>query len=238
MSTKQSRSSPTDVPTPISNVSGRAATRMAHHASNCRWAVPTIFLPAPYWWEAEDRPWACVRDGTPRVMETTEECADCPFWEPREAAPVTVPTTTTDVLRNALEDVYRLRATCQKAIEAFGRIQPFTNFREDEARHVRALRALLNRLGTEAPPDTWPARVSSPDTLAEACATAGRAELQRQALYERLLQVVDDPAARRILRRIQAQSRGRHLPAFRRCFSRALKPIGRPRGVRRGRGTD
>jgi rubrerythrin len=171
-------------------------------------------------------------------METTEECADCPFWEPRTPAPVTTATTTLEALREALEDVYRVRATCQKAIDAFGRVQPFVNIQEDEARHIRALRALLNRRGAEAPPDSWPARTAAPETLGEACAAAGRAELQRQALYERLLQVVDDPAARRVLRLIQAQSKRRHLTAFRRCFTRALKPTGRPRGVRRGRGTE
>lgn len=53
----------------------------AHHASNCRWAMPTLFLPAPYWWDAEGCPWACVRERVPRILETTEVCADCPYWE-------------------------------------------------------------------------------------------------------------------------------------------------------------
>jgi hypothetical protein len=54
---------------------------VAHHASNCRWAMPSLFLPAPYWWNAEGYPWACVRDGVPRILDTTEVCADCPYWE-------------------------------------------------------------------------------------------------------------------------------------------------------------
>jgi SAM-dependent methyltransferase len=53
----------------------------ARHASNCRWAMPTLFLPAPDWWDAEGCPWACVRDGVPRILDTTEVCADCPYWE-------------------------------------------------------------------------------------------------------------------------------------------------------------
>lgn len=51
-------------------------------AANCRWATPTVFLPAPWWFEAETSPWACVRDTTPRVLETTEACATCSRWEP------------------------------------------------------------------------------------------------------------------------------------------------------------
>jgi hypothetical protein len=57
-----------------------------HHASNCRWAVPTLFLPAPFWWDAENCPWACVRGSTPHVLETTEVCGTCPHWEARPVA--------------------------------------------------------------------------------------------------------------------------------------------------------
>jgi hypothetical protein len=71
----------------------RRVTREAHHASNCRWAVPTLFLPAPFWWAAEARPWSCVRHGTPRVLETTEACAGCPSWEPRTDEHFTAPVT-------------------------------------------------------------------------------------------------------------------------------------------------
>jgi hypothetical protein len=57
-------------------------------ASTCRWAVPTISLPDPVWTEADQSPWTCVRDATPRVLETTERCAACPRWEPRLDGPL------------------------------------------------------------------------------------------------------------------------------------------------------
>jgi hypothetical protein len=60
-------------------------------ASNCRWATSTLFLPAPLWCEAETSPWACLRDPTPRVLATTDLCATCPRWEPREIAPARSP---------------------------------------------------------------------------------------------------------------------------------------------------
>ena len=61
-----------------------------HRASNCRWAVPTLFLRAPFWWDAERCPWACVRGSTPHVLETTDVCSTCPHWEARPVAAVRV----------------------------------------------------------------------------------------------------------------------------------------------------
>jgi hypothetical protein len=213
----------------------RAGRNIEHHASTCRWAVPTIFLPAPFWWQAEDRPWACVRGETPRLLETTEACAECPHWDPLPRQP-TADVATIEALREALEDAYRARAACRKVIDAFGPVPPFVSIMRAEERDAGALRAHLDRVGVEPPRDTWPARVSAPDTLVEACAAAGRAALERTAMYERLIPLVPDPATRRVMRRIHEVSKRRHLPALRRCFARAMKkPAGRPRGVRTGR---
>lgn len=57
-------------------------------AINCRWATSTLFVEAPYWFAAEDSPWVCVRDGTPRLLQTTEACATCWRWEPSSRAEV------------------------------------------------------------------------------------------------------------------------------------------------------
>jgi hypothetical protein len=57
-------------------------------AINCRWATSTLFVEAPYWFVAEDFPWVCVRDGTPRVLRTTDSCATCWRWEPSSHAQV------------------------------------------------------------------------------------------------------------------------------------------------------
>jgi Mrp family chromosome partitioning ATPase len=40
-------------------------------------------LPAPFWWDAQDCPWACTRGAAPRLLETTDECTTCAAWEPR-----------------------------------------------------------------------------------------------------------------------------------------------------------
>jgi hypothetical protein len=59
-----------------------------HHASNCRWSAPALLLASPWWMEAENRPWACVHDGIPRVLDTTAECSTCADWEPLHAEKV------------------------------------------------------------------------------------------------------------------------------------------------------
>lgn len=49
----------------------------------CRWSRMTVRLDAPYWLEAEDKPWACLRDHEPRPLEDTDICHGCPRWDPR-----------------------------------------------------------------------------------------------------------------------------------------------------------
>jgi hypothetical protein len=69
------------------------ATRTASRsAATCRWAVPTLFLRAPFWFEAENAPWACVRETASRVLDTTNLCASCPHWEPRRNSGDFMPT--------------------------------------------------------------------------------------------------------------------------------------------------
>jgi hypothetical protein len=77
------------------------------NAAGCRWAAPTLFLPAPYWFEAETCTWTCVREPAPAVLATTEPCEFCPWWEPRRpadetnpAAPANAPRRRTSARRN------------------------------------------------------------------------------------------------------------------------------------------
>ncbi len=56
-------------------------TSRTQRASNCLWATPTIFLAAPFWFDAETRPWTCLRDGDPRALSTTDRCLECPRWQ-------------------------------------------------------------------------------------------------------------------------------------------------------------
>ena len=51
----------------------------------CHWLTPTRLMGDPYTFEAEVRPWTCLRDGCPRPLSMTElhDCASCARWEPR-----------------------------------------------------------------------------------------------------------------------------------------------------------
>jgi hypothetical protein len=53
-------------------------------AGTCRWGTPTLFLSAPFWFEAERCPWSCRRDPVPRALNATDGCATCLFWQPRD----------------------------------------------------------------------------------------------------------------------------------------------------------
>jgi rubrerythrin len=127
---------------------------------------------------------------------------------------------TLNALTEALEDEYRARATYRKIIERFGAVRPFVNIVEAEDRHVTALLRQFRRLGHPPPPDAWHDRVHAPASLAEACTEGVQAEIENQALYARLLDLVQDDEIRRVMQRLQAASRDRHLPAFRRCIQR------------------
>lgn len=127
---------------------------------------------------------------------------------------------TIEALREALNDEYKARATYRKVIEAFGPVRPFINIVRAEDRHARALLALFARFGAEPPQDTWSAQVTAPRTLAEACKAGVEAEIENEAMYERLLRQISDPAALTVMRRLQRASKERHLPAFRQCLER------------------
>ena len=71
------------IPSAESSVDAMMSTRGG--AVTCRWAVPTLFVRAPFWFEAENAPWTCVREPALRVLNTTDRCASCPHWEPQRA---------------------------------------------------------------------------------------------------------------------------------------------------------
>lgn len=127
---------------------------------------------------------------------------------------------TIEALREALDDEYRARATYQKVIEAFGPVRPFVNIVEAEDRHAQALLALFAQFGVEPPPDKWAGQVDVPASLLEACQAGVEAEIENEAMYERLLRQTEHPDVLAVMRRLQEASQERHLPAFQRCLAR------------------
>ena len=140
---------------------------------------------------------------------------------------------TRDALDEALDDEYKARATYAAVIDRFGDVRPFVNILAAEGRHIDALLALYQYHGIEPPPDRWAGRIEAPASLEEACQAGVAKEQVNVAMYERLLDCVDQPEIRLVMSGLQEASRDRHLPAFERC----LEPgPGAGRGPRAGRG--
>ena len=125
-----------------------------------------------------------------------------------------------NILLDALEDERKAEATYAAVIEKFGPVRPFSNIIEAEQRHAAALERQLARLGIDVPPDPWTGKVAAPASLAQACESAVQGEVENIALYDRLIPMIEDPAARQVMENLQAASRERHLPAFKRCLER------------------
>lgn len=126
-------------------------------------------------------------------------------------------------LTEALEDEYKSRATYRKVIEVFGSIRPFINIVEAEDRHASALLRQFEQFGLQPPKDEWAGRIEAPSSIAAACEAAITAEIENAAMYDRLLEIVDNPSVRDVLLRLQDASQNRHLPAFRRCLERSRR---------------
>lgn len=120
-------------------------------------------------------------------------------------------------LHVALDDEYKAWATYDQVIADFGEVRPFINIREAEARHIQALHRLFEQYGLPVPPKPYPGRVARYTSVQAACAAGVAAEIDNDALYERLLAGPLRPEIASVLGRLQAASRERHLPAFRRC---------------------
>ena len=125
-------------------------------------------------------------------------------------------------LEEALEDEYKARATYNKVIETFGPVRPFINIVEAEDRHASALLRQFERLGLQPPKDKWADQIEAPPSIIAACEAAVAAEIDNAAMYDRLLEIVDDTTVRDVLLNLQDASKNRHLPAFRRCLERSV----------------
>jgi rubrerythrin len=140
------------------------------------------------------------------------------------------------ILREALLDERKAQASYAAVIERFGPVRPFINILEAERRHAAALERQMERLGIEVPPDLWPRTEAAPSSLEAACEAAIAAEIENIALYDRLIPSIADAAVKQVLEALQAASRDRHLPAFRRRLARQRGEAGAGHGGRWGGG--
>ena len=124
-------------------------------------------------------------------------------------------------LNAALDDEYKARATYRKVIKAWGEIRPFVNIVEAEERHIQVLLPLFEQYEFPLPDDPWPARVTLPASVLDACQTGVEAEIENAELYNRLLEMARDyPDVQAVFRQLQRAAQENHLPAFQRCVER------------------
>lgn len=140
------------------------------------------------------------------------------------------------VLLEALDDEYHAWATYDQVIADFGDVAPFTNIRAAEARHIEALLSLFRRFDLKVPHNSWPGRVERYPSLLAAFEAGVAAEVANAGLYDRLLATTERPEIAVVLRRLQAASQQRHLPAFRRGVERQGEGSSAQEGCSEGRG--
>ena len=130
-------------------------------------------------------------------------------------------------LSEALDDEHRAWATYDQVIADFGEVQPFSNIRDAEARHIEALCVLFARYGLPVPTNPWPGKVERYPGLQAACKAGVAAEIANGKMYDRLMATTQRVDILTVLRSLQEASQQRHLAAFQRC---AQDPSGCGRG--------
>jgi hypothetical protein len=117
----------------------------------------------------------------------------------------------------AIDDEYKARATYKQVIDDFGSVKPFTNILAAEETHIDSLEALYDKYGLQVPQDRWAGNASSYSTLQDACAAGVAAEIANAAMYDDLLEDVDNKDIIQVFQNLQSASRNNHLPAFQKC---------------------
>jgi rubrerythrin len=141
-------------------------------------------------------------------------------------------------LREALEDERKARATYEAILDRLGdETRPFRNIVRAEQRHEDHLLPLFEKYGVSVPDDPWKsAEIEVPATRAEACREAVEAERKNGALYDALIEAVEQDDVRETFEMLRDRSVERHLPAFERCAAGGGKGQGRGSGKELGHG--
>ncbi len=114
------------------------------------------------------------------------------------------------------EGEYAAYAMYTAVIEKFGEVEPYVSIREAEARHIEALKRLLDKYGVAYPEENpYLGKVPAPERLEDAARAWAEGEVKNVAMYDRLLAAVADyPDAVRVFEHLRRASQERHLPAF------------------------
>jgi hypothetical protein len=124
-----------------------------------------------------------------------------------------------EALDEAINDEYKALSVYEAVVAKLGTVRPFSMIMGAEEQHIASLKAIYDKYGLEVPINTWPSKVSAPDTLQEACQIGVDAEIANAALYkENLLPIVkeyEDITA--VFENLMSASEEKHLPSFEKC---------------------
>ncbi|MBP9699714.1 hypothetical protein KBD71_00360 [Candidatus Woesebacteria bacterium] len=123
---------------------------------------------------------------------------------------------TTESLNLALADERKALATYQATMAKFGSVKPFINIARAEEQHISMLLALFDKYGVSIPKDTT--KVGPlPATLQEVCQVGVTAEIDNDALYQKMLPEIQHEDIKTVFTSLAIASIEMHLPAFKRC---------------------
>lgn len=123
---------------------------------------------------------------------------------------------TIEYLGMALADERKALATYEAIMEDFGRVRPFINISRAEEHHISMVKALYDKYGIDIPEEER-LMVDVPETLQEACAIGVEAEIKNDAMYQAMLNDIEQEDIKDIFTSLAAASKQMHLPAFERC---------------------
>ena len=120
------------------------------------------------------------------------------------------------------EGEYAAYATYDAILNEYGNVNPYANIMAAEARHIDALKQILDQYEVAYPTENpYLGMLEAPDSLAEAAQAGVDAEIANVALYEeQLAAVADYPDIVEVFVNLQAASQEQHLPAFERAAAR------------------
>lgn len=144
---------------------------------------------------------------------------DCLLVEGLEYPVGELPLEVQSALDEAINDEYKALSTYEAVISEFGMVRPFSMIRGAEEQHIASLKAIYDKYGLEAPENTWLTKITSPETLQEACQIGVDAEIANAALYkdELLPKVSGYEDIVSVFTNLMKASQEKHLPAFERC---------------------
>ena len=120
------------------------------------------------------------------------------------------------------EGEYAAYATYDAILDEYGNVNPYANIMTAEARHIDALKQILDQYEVAYPTENpYLGMIEAPESLAVAAQAGVDAEIANVALYDEQLEAVEDyPDIVSVFVSLQAASQEQHLPAFERAAAR------------------